>query len=239
MRLPAYRFLFAALAVFTALLLASGNAIAQGGRSTRPKSDKADSSGDDPARESGKFLRIRKLDWRGTAGILRLPDYQVGNVSKAPIKSGQEWSVITVSYDTAPAPEWLDQITVHYHVLLLNEKNEGKKDLTPYTLLEGTVTYVDVKGGPNHISTMYIRPNTTARFGEVVAVGIEMVTGDETIAKSEFSGSAKLTKEVKDGGSWWSTLRESDKVAVRDGYLLNRSQTPYVLVNYYEEEAIR
>lgn len=206
---------------------------------------KADADTEAQAKEKSKSLWLRKIDWRSSGSKIKAPEFTFRNVLQSSPKTVPDWQMITVSYDTAP--DWLDRVVVNYHVLLLKTAEpakaggvvakEAEEKATPYTLYEGSVAYADVKKGPSHISTMFLRPSTIERRGSVVAVGIEIVAGEETVGKSEFSATSKIKAEAKDG-KWWTTVARSDQVTVRTDGLLNRSQTPFALVNYLDEEAI-
>lgn len=232
----------------------SGTALAQH-KAAAPVKGEMDTEAQ--VKDKSKSLWIRKVDWRTTASKLRAPEYVFKNVLQSAPKTVSEWHQIVVNYDSAP--EWMDRIVVNYHVLLLNDKKgyggepakaaakvvaksdtkEPEEKEPPYTLLEGTVYYVDVKKGQGHLSAMFIRPNTIERYGSPVAVGIEIVSGDETIVKNEYSPLSKISSDAKQMGKWWTVVSKSEAVSVRTDCLFNRSQTPFVLVNYQEEEAIQ
>jgi len=232
----------------------SGNTLAQH-KAVAPA--KGDVDTEAQVKEKSKSLWLRKIDWRTTSSKLRAPEYTYKNVLQSAPKTMSEWQLVIVNYDTAP--EWMDRIVVNYHVLLLNDKKgyggdpakaspkvpakaeakESEDKEPPYTLLEGTVYYVDVKKGQGHLSAMFIRPNTIERYGAPVAVGIEIVAGGETVVKNEYSPMSKISSEAKQMGKWWTVAAKSGAVSVRTDCLFNRSQTPFVLVNYQEEEAIQ
>lgn len=232
----------------------SGTAMAQ----LKPGDKKTEEDGEGPAKEKSKNLWIRKLEWRGTPSKVKAPEYTFRNVMQSPVKTIPEWHMITVTYDTGT--NWIDQVVVNYHVLLLNEKKEGSgtgratrpatrekeqdSKVSNYTLLEGAVSYVDVpqsKNGQSHMSMMFIRPNTIERYGEPVAAGVEIVFGDEVVSKSGYApGTASgLNDAAKKSGRWWGVVAKSDQVRVRSDSLLNRSQTPFIVVNYMDEESIQ
>lgn len=236
------------IALFACLIagggwLLPGTAIAQ-----RKVPAKTDAEADGQAKEKSESLWIRKLDWRSTLSRVKAPDYTYVNVVKNPPKIIPEWHMISVTYDTAP--EWMDRIVVNFHVLLekkgetgkahaRGETKEPKERAAPYTLLEGSVSYVDIKKGSGHISTMFIRPTTIDRRGSIVAAAVEIVSGEETVVKSEHSTVLKLSPESKQRGKWWIDAAQSDQVTVRSDGLLRRPQTPFILVNYLDEEAIQ
>jgi len=196
-------------------------------------------------REVSQNLRLKRVVWRGSAAMTKAPEYEFRGIARSSGKSPEDWAIISVLYDTFP--KWADQIVVKYHVLLFrgnrdkSEKGGGNKDnpVSDYTMLEGIVTYVDVREGNSHMSTMYMRPSTLARYGELVAIGVEINYEDENVVYCEFGASVPLTAEAKSSGRWWEFVKNSDKVSVKTDLLLNRSQTPFILANYGDEESIR
>lgn len=239
------------IAMLTGLLVGGGWCLCQTASAQHKAAAKADQEPEAAVKEKSRNVWLRKIDWRTTASKLKSPEYTYRNVLQSAPKAIPEWHVVTATYDTAM--EWADRVVVSYHVLLLNEKKgtggeaaraapkaEGAEDKSaPYTLLEGTVSYVDVKKGPGHSSAMFIRPNTIERHGAPVAVGIEITVGDETVVKNEYSPASKISQEAKQTGRWWTIISKSQAVSVRNDCLFNRSQTPFILVNYMDEESIQ
>jgi len=207
-------------------------AVAQAGRLAA----KAGGPAEDVVRDTSKHLRIKRIDWRSNASKVKAPDYVYNNSTRSSTKASPEWYVITTSYDTGT--NWIDSLVVTYHVLVPGDPGVSKKDLT-YMLCESTVTYLDVKQGMGHISTVYLRPTTIERYGEPVAVGVEISFNGENVAMSDFSPSCNLTKDARQSGKWWDIVKASRRVTVRDGYLLNRNLTPFIFANYNDEESIR
>ncbi|MEI6219025.1 MAG: hypothetical protein WCP86_09000 [bacterium] len=244
-------------------VLPSGRAMAQAKSGEKKSEELADGS----ARERSKNISLKKVDWRSPTCKVKAPEYTFRNVMQNISKTPPEWHVITVSYETSP--EWLDRVVVNYHVLLLNEKKgyggdkkgygtevgkptrpEARKErepeakATPYTLLEGSVSYVDVPsknsaGQAGHISTIFIRPSTLERYGDPVAIGVEISVGEESVAKNDFSATSKLSADTRKHGQWWTLIAKDEKVTVRSDCLFNRSETPFVLANYLDEESIQ
>ena len=149
------------------------------------------------------------------------PEYEARNVTKTTVRA-RNWGQIRVLYDTRP--EWTDQLSFHYYVLMLTSDPAAK---TKYTLLEGDVTYIDVPRGNNHESVVYLHPNTLARFGEVVACAVEITCGEKKYDMDDVSAKARVG-----GKTWWTAIASQPTVTVKSGYVLERSQTPFALVNY-------
>jgi hypothetical protein len=171
---------------------------------------------------AGPVARIREITGVGPRYVVKTPEYTT-SVSRGK-GTPRDWGELTVIYDTQQ--EWLDELTFQYYVLLFDKK---KSD---YSLFKGTVTFVDIPKGRNHLSTMYLRPVALARYGEVAAMAVEVVyKGEvaETKADERMIAGAKLAKE------WW----KSPQLTVKEGYILNRAQTPFAFVNYDDYETIK
>jgi hypothetical protein len=210
------------LVPLVALVLATvvtSSTIAQGVRRNR-KPEREDQSDN---------LYLRRLEGVGEEGLVKPPEYTFRNVSKVSTRA-KEWGRVRLTYSTMP--EWADEIQVDYHVLLKSSERE-REDKPPFMLLEGNITYIDVEKG-EHVSEAFLHPNTIERYGEIVAVAAEMRYEGENVMLSENS---KTKAPVK--GKWWVELRDNPKVISRDGYVLNRNHTPFVLANHSAYEPIR
>jgi hypothetical protein len=170
----------------------------------------------------GAAIRLRELTGIGPRSLVRTPIYS------ASISGGRaaarEWGELTVQFDSDP--EWIDELSFQYFALLYSRVNKE------YTLLKGAVTYVDVARGRGHLSSAYIRPNTLLRYGDVVAVAVEVLLKGETVTTvSEGKMADKQPLPVE----WWKNA----KLAPKDGYILNRTQTPFAFINVDDYEAIK
>ena len=176
------------------------------------------------ARRTKPPVAIDKVDMTEN---LRTPEYRTASSSGA--KRPRDWTRFMVRYTSVP--EWVDGLTVRYHVLLRDAKAEDGK---VYTLCRLDVSYSDIsrKRKP-HISVAYLREEATERFGKVYAYAVELVHGGGVV-DAEAEGGKKLPKK------WWTDDRviQSDKVVVRTGYLLNRNKSPWSLVNVDDYEQI-
>jgi len=171
------------------------------------------------AEGKGGEIRIRTLSGIGPRSVIKSPDTNGSYNRNGP----REWIEMSVQFDTEP--EWIDELAFQYYALLRDAKGD-------YTLLKGTVVYVDVARGRGHMGVAYIRPAGLTRFGTVVAVAVEAVVRGETVAtKSEgkLSGSKSLPPE------WWKNV----KVAPREGYIQDKSKTPFSWINFDDYEALK
>lgn len=184
-----------------------------------------------PAR-GREILRIRDISGLTRRDRLRTPEFR-SNYSSA-VNPAREWVRVMTEYETAPSDEWIDELTFQYHVM--TELRQGNQ--REFSLFRTTVRYGDVERGRasrTHRSAVYLRPPAVERFGEPVAVAVEINLGGETIATASKSNIRELPED------WWRNPRviESQSVKTRDGYLLDRSRTPFALVQIDDYEFIK
>jgi hypothetical protein len=170
---------------------------------------------------------VKEIEGTGKKGLVQTPVYS-SSVSSS-VRKPREWSQIRVEYQTADNPEWMDTLQFRYHVLVMLRTRDKKRE---FTLLRGDVTYVDVEGGEDHQSTMYIRPQTLKRYGLPVAVHVQ-------ITPSEGDATDAADSEKLSGGAlperWW----ENDRLDVKDGLLYNRARSPFALIGIDNYETIQ
>lgn len=151
---------------------------------------------------------------------LRKPEIQKVRTPEYRITTGtmqgrsREWYQITAEYDTAP--EWVDEMTFQFYVLV--------KGHSKHTLFRGDVTYVNIERGNRHKSVMYLHPSTVARYGEVERVAVLIMHEGRLVAMESEPSSAQR---------WWEQLTPVS------GYVLNRMQTPFAMINFDDYEAIK
>lgn len=160
-------------------------------------------------------LAIRKI----TGGKVETPEYQLKKSQFA--ARTRQWFQVIVDYDTAP--EWMDEATFTYYVLVRSKKAEPGKN--PLTLFKGEVTYINIERG-RHKSDIYLHPSTVARFGDVERVAVVVNVGGRLVA---MDGQPTGTAQQR----WWEQL------SPMDGYLLNRMQTPFAMINFDDFEAVK
>lgn len=177
---------------------------------------------------SGKPLapvKIRAIDGIGQRNLVKTPEYNT-SISRGKAAAGN-WAQLTVTFDTAP--DWINELVFQYYVLCYNKATERDSGRKEYTLFKGAVSHRDVSRGKSRVTAMYLRPNTVERYGNVVAVAVEVLYNGEVVdLKSEESGN-KIPKE------WW----KSPDLTVKDGYLLNRQETPFAFINVDDFEAVK
>ena len=215
------------VALLTAAL-AAGPARAQGTKG-RPLPPPGRTGGEklDKSYDATDIARIRKLLGVGRSGQEKTPEYKT-SVARG-IKPAADWAQITVTYDTTP--KWIDELVIQYYVLTMIVE-EGK---TVYSFFKATVKYVDVEKGRDHQGSVYLRPSVLKRHGNVVAAAVEISHEGKVIQTRSEVDSESGVKEEK----WWaddSKVMKSPMVTPRDGYLLDRSQTPFALINIDDYE---
>jgi len=171
-------------------------------------------------------IRLKQLTGTGRRAMVRTPEYET-NVGRTGGASA-EWARILVEYESYP--EWIDELTFRYTVMALKEDRDGNR----YSVYKLSVRYIDIDEDRDHKSTVFLHPNAVRRYGDIVAVAVEVVHEGNVIARLS-------EEDVKLPEDWWqnSSVLESDKVTVRDGYLLDRSKSPFALINIDEYEVIR
>ncbi|MEI6165694.1 MAG: Amuc_1102 family pilus-like protein [bacterium] len=169
--------------------------------------------------EAHSVLKVRELTGYGPRGLVKSPD--AGMSKRAAYR---EWAELSIQYDTEP--EWLDEVVFNYYVLVRG------KTAQDFTLLKGVVTYVDVARGAKHMGVAYVRPAALARFGEIVGVAVEAKVKGETVsslAEGRLGTGKPLPVE------WW----KNPNLASKEGYILDKSKTPFALLSFDDYEALK
>ncbi len=181
------------------------------------------------AQQLSKDFQITKL----TPDMVTTPEY---NVSFGPknkkVSKNKDWLEVEVSFDWQPRekkPEFLDELTFNYYILLNDKSRENPKG----TLLTGSVTHVAIPQAKSMNSVMYVSPRTLERFFEgkvpnsasaaVVDVGVTITKQGQLVAESSWKGR----------GQWWTTLQQVT------GYVLNKNETPFAPLAWDYYEAIK
>ena len=164
-------------------------------------------------------IRIRQFTGSGPRGLAKFPDFYPRGRSPS-----RDWGEMQVTFDSEP--EWLDELVFVYYALL-RDRATGE-----FTFLKGQVTCVDVARGRNHLCSAYIRPSTLARYGDVVASAVEILSGGE-VAATQSEG--KLPHNQALPVDWW----KNSKLVPKEGLVLSKSLTPFAYVSYDDYEAVK
>lgn len=178
------------------------------------------------AQQANTDFQISKI----TPDLATTPDYSfsLGPQGKR-VQKNKNWLEVEVSFDWTPRnpkPEFLDELTLNYYILLNNKDRENPKG----TLLTGSVTHVAIPQGKGMNSVMYVSPRTLERFfagkvpstanSAVLDAGVTITQQGQLVAESSWKGR----------GQWWSGFQQVS------GYVLNKSETPFapLVWDYYE-----
>jgi len=184
------------------------------------------------ARGTELAARIRRMPKLNRSIQQRTPEFTQtsGRVSRG---KPREWALFEVTYETAA--DWSDEISFTYYVMAERRAVDGKKE---YSLYQTTVRYVDVARG-EHISCVVLPPTALQRYGDPVALAVEITAPD---------GTSLATDSVNDGREgkalpveWWKAkeVLDSKSVVRRDAYLVDRSKTPFAWVNMDDYEVVK
>ncbi|HRZ13746.1 MAG TPA: hypothetical protein P5567_14985 [Kiritimatiellia bacterium] len=158
----------------------------------------------------------RPVDIRAMKGGKAItPQYQL--LKGQAMARTREWFQILTQYETDP--EWMDELTFTYYVLVRDKVGPQKGPV----LFRGDVTYVTIQEG-KHMSDMYLHPSTLARYGEVEAVAVLVTFRGQLVA---------MESQPASNQRWWEQL------APVEGFLLNRMQTPFAMIDFDNYEAIK
>ncbi|HMP89926.1 MAG TPA: hypothetical protein PJ991_06980 [Kiritimatiellia bacterium] len=158
-------------------------------------------------------ITVRKMDGSKAS----TPVFAVRG-SSAQSSRTKDWFRIYVEYDSEP--DWIDELNFTFYVLV-----RGKtRDAPPMTLFKGEVSYIHIASGRRHQADMFIHPNIINRFGDVERVAVEIRQGGRLL---ERSGKPTPTE------AWW------ERLSPVDGVLLDRSQTPFALIDIDDYEIIK
>jgi hypothetical protein len=181
------------------------------------------------AQQANTDFKISKI----TPDTVTTPDYNYSFGPKGKkVSKNKEFLEVEVSFDWQPRqkkPEFLDEVTINYFILLNNKSRENPQG----TLLTGSVTHVAIPQAKGLNSVMYVSPRTLERFFEgkipnnassaVVDVGVTITQQGQLVAESSWKGK----------GQWWSTLQQVS------GYVLNKNETPFAPLAWDYYEAIK
>lgn len=168
-----------------------------------------------------------------TPDLVTTPEY---NVSFGPknkkVAKNKDFLEVEVSFDWQPRdkkPEFLDELTFNYYILLNNKSRENPEG----TLLTGSVTHIAIPQAKALNSVMYVSPRTLERFFEgkspgtasaaVVDVGVTITKQGQLVAEASWKGR----------GQWWTQLQQVP------GYVLNKNETPFAPLAWDYYEAIK
>ncbi len=193
---------------------------------------------------AGGFPRLSRINLQET------PSYtSTINMSRKGRGRVRQWALFEVTYETAPA--WLDEVEFNYTVML---RRPTEKNTDEYSIFRASVKYLDVAGALNplnanggvHQSCVVLHPNAFTRYGDerdgatrgVVAIVLEISVDGRVMATESEVAAPYRTKIPAD---WWKNpqVLNSDAVKMRDGYLMDRSKSPFAMINPDDYEMVK
>jgi len=169
-----------------------------------------------------------------TPDFVTTPDYSISYGPKNKrVAKNKDFLEVEVSFDWQPRekkPEFLDELTFNYYILLDNSDRENPQG----TLLTGSVTHVAIPQAKALNSVMYVSPRTLERFFQgkipstarsvVKDIGVTITRQGQLVAQSSWQS------DIRNKAPWWTTMQPVP------GYVLNKSETPFapLVWDYYE-----
>jgi len=201
-----------------------------GGSSSLTSSRTGGPSGAAGVGEKTDKVEIKRMPPPNKTAMVRTPEFNVNVQNTMPkvTKKPREWALFEVKYESGS--KWTDELAFNYYVMSKGRSDEGKELYSFYTT---TIRYVDVSRG-EHMSCVALPPSLVERFGDPVAIALEIVGKDGTVLDSKSESVMQLPKE------WWkdSKVLDNQSVARRNG-LVDRSKTPFALINADDYEVIQ
>lgn len=182
-------------------------------------------------------VKISRFPPPGKTAMVRTPEfnYSVNNVQPRVSRRPREWALFEVKYDTSA--KWTDELTFIYHVMTKGRDDDNKDIYSYYT---ATVKYIDIPKG-SHMSCVALPPSLVERYGEPVAIALEVSGKDGKVVASE-----ALASGIQLPQEWWRDTNVMDRrdaagnpFLVRRPGLLERSKTPFALVNPDDYEVVQ
>ncbi|MCQ2392288.1 MAG: hypothetical protein MJ240_12770 [Kiritimatiellae bacterium] len=183
----------------------------------------------------------------GGTSLIGAPNFQcqVGGQLMPPVGGKpRKWIVLEMKYTTQA--KWQDELTFHWHVLLDSSKakeKDPKNPVAPYSYYNVDVRYVDIKQGP-HAACVCLPPSVAERYGEPCSVSVLITNkeGDELALHTE-----NQFGKLPDGKWWerddmmnqWKDKKTGENMIARRQGLVDRSKTPFALINSSDYELVQ
>ena len=197
-------------------LFSVSRADAQARRAT-PRTARTGSSVQPAAKAAGKEgAVIRKMESTGPNTRVKTPKFN--NNANEPQAKAENWARISVQYETDV--EWTDALEFRYMVLVKHPKTSA------FSMFPVAVTYIDIPKGKRHTSTVFLRPNTLKRYGNVEWAGVKIYLKGK-------DAPVAVAQMPNDPRPWTA------KFTTKAGVLLNRDQTPFAQVAIDNYETIK
>lgn len=212
-----------------ALLLAAEPVWAQARRVGQPTAS--------PTGEKETQIKISRFPPPNRTAMVKTPEftYSANNLQPKVTRKQREWALLEVKYETMS--KWTDELKFDYHIMTKGKDEDNKEVYSYYTTI---IRYIDIPKG-THMSCVALPPSLVERFGEPIALALEVTGKEGTVLASEaLATGIQLPKE------WWRDSSVMDKrdaagnpfLSRRSG-LVDRSKTPFALINSDDYEVVQ
>jgi hypothetical protein len=182
-------------------------------------------------------VKISRFPPPGKTAMVKTPEfnYSVNNIQPKVTRKQREWALFEVKYETSS--KWTDELKFDYHVMTKGKGDDGKEAYSYYAV---TVRYIDIPKG-DHMSCVALPPSLIERYGEPLALALEVTGKDGTVLAAEaLATGIQLPKE------WWRDSGVMDKrdaagnpFLTRRSGVVDRSKTPFALINPDDYEVVQ
>ncbi len=176
-------------------------------------------------------VTIRRVPPPNKTAMVRTPEYSVNAHGTQPriTRKPREWALFEIRYTTDA--RWTDELTFNYHVMTRGKDEKGGE---AYSYYNTAVRYVDIPKG-DHMSCVAIPPSQIERYGEPVAIALEVVDKNGTVADAKAESTHRSLV-----GEWWKNSEVMDsKIVTRRQGMVERSKTPFALINADDYEVVQ
>jgi hypothetical protein len=171
---------------------------------------------------SPAFAQARQLSEFQLTKITRIittsPDYSVTGTEQFATERNDEWLAVEVEFTAAP--EFTNELTIKYFVFL-----NGK-------VLTGEVTHINVAGGRERRSIMYVPPRTVARLNNNQAITPSAVRNIAVQIVQQGTVKSELSL-VRARPQWYTAIPNVP------GVMLNKNETPFAPLYWDRYEQIK
>ncbi len=189
------------------------------------------------AKKDEETVKISRFPPPGKTAMVKTPEFNfsVNNIQPKVNRKQREWALFEVKYETSA--RWTDQLTFVYHVMTKGRDDQNKELFSYYTT---TVKYIDIPKG-DHMSCVALPPSLVERYGEPIALALEVTGKDGSVLASE-----ALASGIQLPQEWWRDSNVMDKrdatgnpFLVRRVGLVDRLKTPFALINPDDYEVVQ
>jgi hypothetical protein len=176
-------------------------------------------------------IEIKRFPPPNKTSMVRTPEFNASVMGGQPklSKRPREWALFEVKYATSA--KWTDELAFTYHVMAQGKDDEGKATFAYYTM---TIRYINIPKG-DHMSCAALPPSMVERYGEPVALALEIVGKDGTVLASQSESIVNFNSK-----EWWKDPNVLDKpIVTRRTGLMDRSKTPFALINADDYEVVQ